>query len=59
MITDLSGGYLYRNPKPHVRSIHAYFPCAALLPDASVHLVFWAVEDGVGAARWLKFRVQS
>ena len=27
------------------------------LPDGSIHLVFWAVEDGVGSARWLKFRI--
>jgi len=36
MISELTGGYIYRNPKPHVRSIHAYFPSAALLPDGGM-----------------------
>ncbi|MHB9110821.1 MAG: sialidase family protein [Armatimonadota bacterium] len=36
MIAELTGGYIYRNQKPHVRSIHAYFPSAALLPGGEM-----------------------
>lgn len=29
-------GLIYRNPKPHVRSEHAYFPSVAVLPDGEM-----------------------
>lgn len=32
----LQTGLLYRNPQPHVRSIHAYFPSIAVLPDGQM-----------------------
>ncbi len=32
----LQTGLLYRNPQPHVRSIHAYFPSAVVLPDGQM-----------------------
>jgi hypothetical protein len=33
MLRDLRTGVLYRNPKPHVRSEHAYFPSVVVLDD--------------------------
>ncbi len=36
MISIIETGVLYRNPKPHVRSIHAYFPSVAVLPDGEM-----------------------
>lgn len=36
MVTDITSGYIYRNPKPHVKSSHAYFPSAALLPNGEM-----------------------
>lgn len=35
-ITNLTTGILYRNPMPHVRSVHAYFPSLAVLPDGEM-----------------------
>ncbi|MBI3923521.1 MAG: exo-alpha-sialidase [Armatimonadetes bacterium] len=35
-IENLKTVVLYRNPKPHVRSIHAYFPSVAVLPDGEM-----------------------
>jgi hypothetical protein len=35
-ITIAETGILYRNPIPHVRSIHAYFPSVARLPDGTL-----------------------
>lgn len=36
MITDLTTGLIYRNPRPHVRAVHAYFPCQAVLPHGEM-----------------------
>jgi hypothetical protein len=35
-LTVLQTGVLYRNAKPHVRSIHAYFPSVAALPGGEL-----------------------
>lgn len=35
-VEDLKSGILYRNPRPHVRSIHAYFPSVAVLPEGEM-----------------------
>ncbi len=35
-INKLATGWLYRNPQPHVRSVHAYFPSIAALPDGQM-----------------------
>lgn len=32
-IKCISTGLIYRNPKPHVRSVHAYFPSVALMAN--------------------------
>lgn len=32
-IRCLQSGLIYRNPSPHVRSVHAYFPSVAMLSD--------------------------
>lgn len=31
-----STGLIYRNPRPHVRSVHAYFPSVAALPNGEM-----------------------
>ncbi len=36
MLKNLKTGVLYRNAKPHVRSIHAYFPSVVLMPDGEL-----------------------
>jgi len=36
----LKTGLIYRNPKPHVKSIHAYFPSVALLPNNELLATF-------------------
>jgi hypothetical protein len=35
-IKSLQTGILYRNPKPHVCSIHGYFPSVAVLPNGEM-----------------------
>ncbi|OHB58866.1 MAG: hypothetical protein A2Y12_00415 [Planctomycetes bacterium GWF2_42_9] len=35
-IKNYKTGVLYRNPRPHVQSIHAYFPSVAVLSDGSM-----------------------
>ena len=36
MIKYVDTGIVYRNPIPHVKSIHAYFPSAVQLPDGEI-----------------------
>ncbi|MFH1920421.1 MAG: sialidase family protein [Planctomycetota bacterium] len=36
MLEDLTTGILYRNPRPHVQSIHAYFPSVVVMPDGEM-----------------------
>ncbi len=36
LIENLRTGLIYRNPAPHVRSVHAYFPSVAVLPDGEM-----------------------
>jgi sialidase-1 len=33
LLSDVSTGILYKNSKPHVRSVHAYFPSVAAMPS--------------------------
>ncbi len=35
-LENISTGVLFRNEKPHLKSIHAYFPSVALMPDGSL-----------------------
>ena len=35
-LNNLETGILYKNEKPHVKSVHAYFPSVARLPDGSL-----------------------
>jgi sialidase-1 len=59
--TTLRSGELYRNPKPHVRSVHAYFPSLVVFDDLHIgatvvlgeafespnlHLVYFESRDG-------------
>lgn len=36
MLRNLKTGVLHRNPKPHVKSIHAYFPSVVVMPDGEL-----------------------
>ena len=36
MIKKLKRGLIYRNPKPHVKSIHAYFPSVAVMANGEI-----------------------
>lgn len=40
VLKSLQTGLIYRNPKPHVKSIHAYFPSVALLPNNELLATF-------------------
>ncbi|MBI4552738.1 MAG: exo-alpha-sialidase, partial [Candidatus Latescibacteria bacterium] len=35
-ITVLRTGLLYRNPKPHIRSVHAYFPSVVVMKNGEL-----------------------
>jgi hypothetical protein len=43
-IQCLSTGLIYRNPKPHVRSVHAYFPSVVTLPGGEMLAAFALAE---------------
>ena len=36
MIHDLTTGTVFRNPKAHLRSVHAYFPSVVLLASGEL-----------------------
>ena len=36
MLNDLKTGLIYRNPAPHLKSIHAYFPSVVVLPEGEM-----------------------
>jgi sialidase-1 len=36
ILTNLSTGILYKNSKPHVKSVHAYFPSVAAMPNGEL-----------------------
>lgn len=31
-----TAGFMFKNPKPHVRSLHAYFPSVVRYPDGEL-----------------------
>ena len=36
VLGNLTTGILYKNPKPHVKSVHAYFPSVAAMPNGEL-----------------------
>jgi len=40
MLGNLTTGTLFRNRRPHVRSVHAYFPSVAVLPDGEMVAIY-------------------
>jgi len=40
MLRKLTTGILYCNPKPHVKSIHAYFPSVVVMPDGQMVAIY-------------------
>ena len=68
MIELADTGLIYRNPKPFLKSIHAWHPTLALLDngdiavaydlaDGDVLVAFWCLEDCIHNIRWLRIRV--
>jgi sialidase-1 len=56
MLTGITTGVLYKNPKPHVKSVHGYFPSVAAMPGELVATyvlaeAFEAVNARVHVAR--------
>jgi sialidase-1 len=49
ILNDLSTGILYKNPKPHVKSIHAYFSSVAAMPNGEL-LAAYALGEAFEAA---------
>ena len=51
----LGTGLVYRNPKPHVRSVHAYFPSVVTLPNGEMlaALCFAEAFEAVNMHVWL------
>ena len=43
-LNNLETGILFKNDKPHVKSIHAYFPSVAVLPDDSLLAMYMLGE---------------
>lgn len=35
-LANLSSGILFKNPKPHIKSVHAYFPSVTLAPNGEL-----------------------
>lgn len=43
-LNNLETGILFKNAKPHVKSVHAYFPSVAALPDGSLLAMYMLGE---------------
>lgn len=43
-LEHLETGLLFKNPKPHVHSVHAYFPSVVVLPDGSLLAMYMLGE---------------
>lgn len=43
-LNDLNTGIIFKNEKPHVKSIHAYFPSVAVLADGSLISMYTLAE---------------
>jgi len=50
-------GLIYRNPKPHMRSIHAWHPSLVALDNGRILAVFRYREDCIHTSR--RFRVST
>jgi sialidase-1 len=44
MLKNLTTGVLYCNPKPHVKSIHAYFPSVVVMPNGEMVALYALAE---------------
>jgi sialidase-1 len=44
LLNNVTTGVLFKNPKPHVKSIHAYFPSVAALPDGRLVVTYVLAE---------------
>ena len=58
MIELVETGLVYRNPKPLLRSVHAWHPTLALLDNGDILAAFWCREDCIQNIRWLRIRVR-
>jgi hypothetical protein len=55
ILADVTTGILYRNPKPHVRSVHAYFPSVVTMDNGEMlaSLVLGEAFEAVNAHAWI------
>jgi sialidase-1 len=44
LLTNLTTGVIYQNPKPHVKSVHAYFPSVGALPNGDLLATYVLAE---------------
>jgi sialidase-1 len=44
VLKNVTTGVLFKNPKPHVRSVHAYFPSVAALPNGELLATYTLAE---------------
>ena len=58
LLSNLRMGILYKNPKPHVSSVHAYFPSLAALPNGEL-LATYALGEAFEAANLRTYLARS
>src|SRR2546429_40491 len=58
VVKVLGTGLIYRNPSPHVKSIHAYFPSVARLPNGEM-VATVALAEAFEAANMRSFVARS
>src|SRR5206468_4627877 len=58
MIQCLETGLVYRNPKPHLKSIHAWHPSLVLLDDGSLRAGF-ALGEAVESLDYRTYTARS
>ena len=44
VLSNVTTGVLYKNPKPHVKSVHAYFPSVAAMPNGELLATYVLAE---------------
>jgi sialidase-1 len=44
LLTNVTTGVIYQNPKPHVKSVHAYFPSVGILPNGKLLATYVLAE---------------
>jgi sialidase-1 len=58
MFKDVTTGILFRNPKPHVKSVHAYFPSVVVMPDREM-VALYALGEAFEATNLHTYSARS